>query len=75
MDILFRDNVDVKRVRTKNGECEKNLNLIFYININFFFENFTEIIKSEHFKTDFQYRKVWFPKICIYLKREMCTHP
>lgn len=25
VDILSRDNVDVKRVRIKNGECEKKL--------------------------------------------------
>lgn len=37
--ILYRDNADIKRVRTKNGGCEKNLKSHFYISIIFSLEN------------------------------------
>lgn len=50
--MLYRDNVHIKRVRTKNGGCEqKPLKSHFYINIIFFSRKFTEIIKSERLKT------------------------
>lgn len=49
--MLYRDNVHIKRVRTKNGGCEqKPLKSHFYINIIFFSRKFTEIIKSERLK-------------------------
>lgn len=51
--ILYRDNVDIKRVRTKNAlvVVKKTLKYHFYINIIFFSRKFTEIIKSERLKT------------------------